>query len=430
MRGRLYRRIFVFLLLFVAAALALSALASHLLLSELVRGHLGEALSAHALSFAATLPGADRPVAEQQAALERLARTRGVGAALWSADRRRLAFTDIDLPAPRPGAAAGSEWLPSPTGPALAVPLPDGRTLVLQPHHFPRPGRFLMAVLAVAALLALASYPTARFVTRRLERLETGVRRLGEGDLGARVAVEGSDELASLAASFNRTAERLQALVEGQRRMLASASHELRSPLTRLRLGLELARESGGEAGAHIAEAVAEVAELDALVEELLVAGRLELQQPDAAEPVDVGELLVSEAARTGASAAGGVAPFRGDPRLLRVMLRNLLENARRHGLGAAVEAGVEALPGPPRGVLVWVADRGPGVPDAERERIFEPFYRRPGHAEGRDGGVGLGLYLVRRIARCYAGTAVCLAREGGGTRFAVRLFEPSARSA
>ncbi len=82
-----------------------------------------------------------------------------------------------------------------------------------------------------------------------------------------------------------------------------------------------------------------------------------------------------------------------------------------------------------PKPVLVWVADRGPGVPEAERERIFELFYRRPGHAEGRDGGVGLGLYLVRRIARRYAGSATCLARDGGGTRFEVRLFEPPART-
>ncbi|HVN76858.1 MAG TPA: HAMP domain-containing sensor histidine kinase [Thermoanaerobaculaceae bacterium] len=426
MRGRLYRRIFLFLLLFVSAALALSALASHLLLSEIVRTHLGSALVAHALHLGAKLPAAGRPDAEQQAALERLARLRGVHASLWSADGRRVAFTDIDLPAPRAGSPR-DQWLPSPSGPALLVALPDGRRLVLQPHRLPRPGRFLIAVLAVAALLALASYPAARFVTRRLETLETGVRRLGAGDLGARVEVEGNDELASLASSFNQTAQRLQALVEGQRRMLASASHELRSPLTRLRMGLELAREEGGDRRARIAEAVAEVEELDALVEELLVAGRLELEQPAVEESVDVGELLASEAARTGATIAPLSLQFRGDPRLLRVMLRNLLENARRHGLGSPVEAGVERRPGTPAGLLVWVADRGPGVPESERERIFEPFYRPPHHAEGRDGGVGLGLYLVRRIARLYGGTAACLAREGGGSRFEVTLFEPPA---
>jgi len=418
--GRLYRRIFLFLLLFVAAAVALSALASHLLLSEVVRTHVGDALAAHALALAAKLPPADRPDGEQQAAIERLARVRGVHAALWSAAGRRLAFTDVDLPAPRTG-DSGNRWLPSPLGPALAVRLPDGRRLVIQPHRLPRPGRFLLAVLAVVAVLALASYPVARSVTRRLETLETGVRRLGAGDLGARVVVEGNDELASLASRFNQTAERLQALLEGQRRVLASASHELRSPLTRLRMGLELAREEGGDRDARIAEAVAEVAELDALVEELLVAGRLEVQQPAASEPVDLGALLASEAARTGAAAAPSGVAFRGDPTLLRVMVRNLLENARRHGLGAAVEAGVEPLAGPRTGVLVWVADRGPGVPEADRERIFEPFYRPPGAAE-TGFGYGLGLALVRQIARAHGGEARCLPRDGGGTAFEVTL--------
>ena len=421
MRGRLYRRIFLFLLFFIAVALALSAIAGHLLLSQVVRTHVGDTLAAHALALAGRLPDAGRPDAEQQAALERLSRSRGVHAALWGPDGRRLAFTDIDIPAPRPG-ILGNQWLASPSGPALAVVLPDGRRLVLQPHHLPRPGRFLLAVLAVAALLAFASYPAARFVTRRLEKLEAGVRRLGAGDLCTRVEVEGHDELASVATSFNHAAERLQALVEGQRRMLASASHELRSPLTRLRMGLELAREDPGTAGPRLAEAVAEVEELDSLVEELLIAGRLELQQPGTIEPVDIGELLAAEAARTGASAVAGSASFCGDPRLIRVMLRNLLENARRHGLGSPVEAGVESRSGSPPGLLVWVADRGPGVPESERERIFEPFYRPPGHAEGRDGGVGLGLYIVRRIAAWYGGTATCLAREGGGTRFEVTL--------
>jgi signal transduction histidine kinase len=425
MRRRLYQRIFLFMLLFVAIALTLAALAGHLLLSEVVRTRLGSHLAAHALAVASRLPGTDRPDAEQQAALEQLARRGELHVALWSASGRRVAFTDIDLPVPQTG-STGSQWLSSPLGPALSVPLPDGRRLVLQPHRVPRPGRFLLAVLAVAAMLAFASYPAARFVTRRLEKLEIGVRRLGAGDLTARVEVDGDDKLASLAGSFNQAAERLQVLVEGQRRVLASASHELRSPLTRLRLGLELAREEAGDNRQRLAEAVAEVEELDALVEELLMAGRLELQPPPAAaEPVDVAELLAAEAARTGASVVPARAPFHGDARLLRVMLRNLLENAHRHGLGSPVEAGVELRRGALVGVLVWVADRGPGVSETERESIFEPFYRPPGHAEGRDGGVGLGLYLVRRIARWYGGTAACLAREGGGTRFEVTLSEP-----
>jgi signal transduction histidine kinase len=420
----LYQRIFLFLLLFVAIALILTALASHLLLSDVVRTHLTGHVAGRALALASRLPGSESPEAAQQAALERLARVWRVHAALWSADGRRLAFTDADLPVPPPRVSSET-WMSAPAGPALVVPLADGRRLVIQPHRLPRPGGFLMALIVVAALLAFASYPTARFVTRRLETLEAGVRQFGAGDLAARVEVKGDDELASLARSFNQAAERVQDLVERQRRVLASASHELRSPLTRLRMGLELVREGGDNPGERLAEAVAEVEELDTLVEELLLAGRLELQPPDAAaEAIDLGELLAAEAERIGVPVVRAAAPFRGDPRLLRVMLRNLLENARRHGLGAPIESGVETLAGPPPGVRVWVADHGPGVPEGERERIFEPFYRPPGHAEGRDGGVGLGLYLVQGIARRYGGTVSCLEREGGGTRFEVTLFE------
>ncbi|MFI5165143.1 MAG: ATP-binding protein [Thermoanaerobaculales bacterium] len=422
MRRRLYHRIFASLLGFVLLALGLSALASHLLLWDLFRGHLGPHLQAHAARFARELPGPDRPAAELQAAVERLAASWPLHIAVWSADGRRLAFTSTDLPGPTPGERV-PVWLSSRSGPAFAVPIPDGRCLVLQARHFPRPGGFLFAVLALAGLLALASYPVARMVTRRLEALEAGVRRLGEGDLAARVEVTGADELASLATSFNQAAGRLQGLVEAQRRVLASASHELRSPLARLRMALELARDDPEGGRERINEAVVEVGEIDALVEELLLAGRLELQAPlPPAEAIDIGALLAEEAARTGASTRPQAVRLYADPRLLRVLVRNLLENARHHGLGSTVEAGVELLPDGQLGARVWVADRGPGVPGPEREHIFEPFYRPAGHAEGRDAGIGLGLYLVRRIAEAYGGTATCRPREGGGTLFEVTL--------
>ena len=429
MRRRLFHRVFGLLLGSVLVALGLSVLASHLLLSDLLRSHLRGHLEIVASAIARRLPGPGTAAVEMQAALERvLARWPWpVHAAVWSADGRRLAFTLADLPEPERGARS-ARWLTSPAGPALAVPVGDGRVLVVALRHFPRPAGFLIAVLGLAALLAGASYPVARLVTRRLEVLEASVRRLGEGDLSARVEVSGDDELASLASSFNQAAGRLQTLVEAQRRVLAFASHELRSPLARLRMALELARDDPAQERERIGEAVAEVGEIDALVEELLLAGRLELQAPlPPAEPVDVGALLAEEAARTGASAQPQVVRLNADPRLLRILLRNLLENARRHGLGSAAEAGVEALPGADAGARVWVADRGPGVPAAERERIFEPFYRPSGHAEGRDGGVGLGLYLVKRIAEAYGGTATCGDRAGGGTLFEVTLRPPAA---
>jgi signal transduction histidine kinase len=425
MRHRLFHRIFASLTVFVLLALVFSALASHLLLSDLLRTHLRAHLESRAAAFARALPGPDRPDAELQAALERACADWPLHAAVWGRDGRRLAFTLVDLPKPLPRATS-SQWLESPAGAALAVPIVGGRVLVLQIRRFPRPAGFLLAVVALAGLLALASYPVARRMTRRLERLEAGVRRLGEGDLAARVEVRGDDELASLGRSFNLAAERLQRLVAAQRRVLASASHELRSPLTRLRMAVELAREDPAGGRERLGAAVDEIEELDALVGDLLLAGRLELQTPERpAEPVDVGALLADEAARTGAHAASREALVHADARLLRVLLRNLLENARRHGHDSPVEAGVEPLGDGRPGLRIWVADRGPGVAEAERERIFEPFYRPDGHAEARDGGVGLGLYLVRRIAECYGGTATCHPRDGGGTLFEVTLVEP-----
>lgn len=421
-RHRLYHRVFASMLGFVLLALLFTAVAGHLLLTEHAGGRFQEHLAERSRELAGDIPGRGLPAEALQRRLETLAAKHRVQAALWSADGQRLAFTSTELPPPLAG-VTHPHWLRAASGPAMAVPLGDGRVLVVQPHRVPRPVGFLLSVAALAVILALAAVPVARSLTRRLERLEAGVQRLGEGDLGARVTVEGRDELASLASSFNRTAERLQGLVEAQRRVLASASHELRSPLARLRLALELGRDDPAAARPRLDEAVAEVAELDALVEELLLAGRIEVQGGIASPaPVDLAALLAEEATRAGAAVAASPASVRGDERLLRALVRNLLDNARRHA-GGPVEAGVEPTPA---GARLWVADRGLGIAEDEHERVFEPFYRPAGHAEGRDGGVGLGLYLVRRIARAHGGDASCHPRDGGGTVFEVTLGPPA----
>ena len=141
--------------------------------------------------------------------------------------------------------------------------------------------------------------------------------------------VEGRDEVADLARSFNRAADRIQQLVEAERRQLAFASHELRSPLARLRVSLEM---MAGDPALK-AQAERDVEELDALIGELLEASRLEaLGRPDRDEAVDLLGLVAEEAARVEAAVEGEAVEVRGDPRLLRRLVRNLLENARRHG--------------------------------------------------------------------------------------------------
>jgi signal transduction histidine kinase len=368
------------------------------------------------------LPAGDRPQAELQAALDRLAGRFGVNAAIFSREGDRLAWSGAPLAMPQRDPLRAHLVELRGRGLSLVLRLPDGRLLVAARPHPDL--RHLAAVAFTLGLLALAvalgAWPLVARLTRRLERLRLRVEELGGGDLSARAPVEGRDEVADLARSFNRAADRIQQLVQSQRRQLAFASHELRSPLARLRVSLEMLE---GDAALK-ARAAQDVAELDGLIDELLEASRLEslpaLQRTD---EVDVLALAAEEAARVGADVEGTAVVVPGDARLLRRLLRNLLDNARRHGGGGPVSVRVEPRRSEAGLALVClsVADRGPGVAPEERERVFEPFHRPPGVAE-TGAGYGLGLALVRQIARAHGGDARCLAREGGGTLIEVEL--------
>jgi signal transduction histidine kinase len=288
-----------------------------------------------------------------------------------------------------------------------------------RPHPSRRPHPFFFLLLALAVLMAAASYPVARRITRRIENLETGVGRWGAGDLGHRVAVEGEDEVGSLAASFNAAAGRVEALVAQQRDMLASASHQLRSPLARLRMGLELlGEESDPDRRARLLESGRrDVRDLDGIIEEVLSLARADGRAPRRPfETVDLRALVESEAVRTGALVSGDQVSLAGDPAMLRHLVRNLLENAQRHGGDQPVRVHVS---GAAHAVTLSVEDQGPGVPEAERERIFAPFYQVPGAPPG---GMGLGLALVQQVAHYHRGKALVRPREGGGSRFEVLL--------
>ncbi|MFT5390379.1 MAG: two-component system sensor histidine kinase RstB [Gammaproteobacteria bacterium] len=232
-----------------------------------------------------------------------------------------------------------------------------------------------------------------------MERLKERVDGLGAGDLSSRVEVEGRDEIASLASSFNGAAKRIEKLVNAPRNLLASASHELRSPLTRVRIAVELLPNPTPDVRHRL---VQDINELDELIEELLLGSRLEAEiTAPVFESVDILALLAEEAAPVEADVAGVPVTVLGDRTLLRRMLRNLLENARRHGRGANISARVQRTDS---ATVISVEDDGPGVEANEGERIFEPFYRPAGMREGKDKGVGLGLSLVRQIARHHHG--------------------------
>ena len=251
-----------------------------------------------------------------------------------------------------------------------------------------------------------------------------------------RVPVQGDDEVADLSERFNAAAERLQALMAAQKSLLANASHELRSPLARIRMGLELMHEPSGDALSMASirgEILRNMTELDQLIDEILLASRLDAKEADigTVEPVDLVGLCAEECARVGArlDVPHGLHTLevQGVAKLLRRMVRNLLENARRYGAPIASDAVATdimlALKRDKGHVVMTVCDRGPGVPVAYRERIFEPFFRLPGASE-RAGSVGLGLSLVKSIALRHDGQVTCSDREGGGAVFVVCLAD------
>jgi two-component system, OmpR family, sensor kinase len=367
------------------------------------------------------LPDRDRPGFER--GLMRRARRLKASISVWDRDGALLGKAGRALAPPQPGRRPQGF---THTHDALFVTLDDGRMLGVafhEAHSWFGLRRSAVAVCCLLLVLLVGSYLAARRITRRLEQLERGVTRFGEGDLGTRVAVEGRDEVAQLARAFNRSFERISGLLTRQRRMLQSASHELRSPLARVRMAFELVHDADPAAEARIrADVERDIAELDALIADLLLAGRLsDTELPKDFAPLALADIVREETRRVHASYAekpeDAALLVSGNARMLRSLVRNLLENAKRHGR-EPVSASL-ALEG--RALKLWLDDQGGLLPEEDRERIFEPFYRPLGHREGKDGGVGLGLALVRSIAEHHGGSVRYVAYQGH-SRFEVTL--------
>jgi len=196
------------------------------------------------------------------------------------------------------------------------------------------------------------------------------------------VPTHGRDEVAAVATSFNAAADRIEKLVSAHRTLLANASHELRSPLARLRMAAELNAYEPSEARRQ--DMLTSLGELDELVEEILLASRLDHSgvspQKRVTMPVDLLALAAEEAARHGLEAGGATALVEGDAKLLTRLVRNLIVNALRHG-APPVEISVDKAGGKAR---LIVRDHGPGIPAGEGERVFEPFYRPAGRSDSR----------------------------------------------
>jgi two-component system, OmpR family, sensor kinase len=311
---------------------------------------------------------------------------------------------------------------------ALFVHVPDHPNVLLlmgaTRAELEKDARFLREVMSVAALVSilfamLVSYSIARGLTRDHAAIAQAARRVARGELDARVALRTTDdETAQLAEDIDRMIDRLETLVGSQQRFVAHAAHELRSPLTALygELQLALRRERTPEEYKDaIGQAIGSAKRLITLAEDLLALARLGADPDDRKrdDDLDAHELVESAIAwaQGGATARnvtfeveGDCGSFSGRRIDLERMVRNLVDNAVRHTPEGGV---VRIVLRDVDGVLhIEVTDAGPGVSAADRERIFEPFFRSDG-ARSEESGSGLGLSIAREIARAHGGDIV-----------------------
>lgn len=269
-----------------------------------------------------------------------------------------------------------------------------------------RPRIWGWATLAALLLLTLFAYKYVRRLLRPLDDIRAGAQRFGRGAFADPIPVRRNDELGDLANDVNAMASSIHQMLEAKRTLLLAISHELRSPITRARLHVELLPESG-DAAVRREALLRELQEMADLVTELLESERL--GQGHAAlqrEPTDLGELVREAAAgaNVGSEIEPDLPPLRLDRVRMRLLLRNLLDNAVHHGAGAqppVLRLAREA----PSLLVLSVRDFGPGVDDAVLPQLAQPFYRPDVSRERATGGVGLGLYLARLIAQAHGAT-------------------------
>jgi two-component system sensor histidine kinase CpxA len=301
------------------------------------------------------------------------------------------------------------------SGPEIPRAADDGRYwfFLIVPHAkvgswFLTPDHLFFFVAAV-----MLCYWFALHITSPLRALQKAVERFGRGDLTARVGSTRRDELGELARTFDHMAERTETLLAAERRLLLDISHELRSPLARLGVAIELAR-SGDDLESHLNRIQKESDRLNSLVGGLLQVTRAEGDPSSLRrEPVRLDELLavVVEDAEIETAAHGCrirytarvPATLGGDPELLRRALENVVRNAIRYApRDSDVEVSLEVANG---AVVTKVRDRGPGVPEESVQRLFDAFYRVGTDRSRNSGGIGLGLSIARRAIELHGGT-------------------------
>lgn len=302
----------------------------------------------------------------------------------------------------------------------VALHRPDGRWAVVRPERPFGLNIWQQRVMLWFVLSALVMAPFAWLFARRLSRpfrlFAEAAERLGRDPDAPPLAIKGSAEIAVAVGAFNGMQERLRRYVKDRTAMVGAIAHDLRTPLTRLRFRIESAPED------QRAKMAADIDQMEAMVAATLGFVR-DATQPGKRTRLELASLVESvcdEMAETGAAIEVEPSPkvvIEGDPVALRRLVTNLAENAVKFGDRARARVRVEE-----RTAIIEIDDEGPGIPEDEAERVFEPFYRREPSRSRNTGGIGLGLAVVRSIARSHGGDAVMINRPGGGLRARVML--------
>lgn len=310
-----------------------------------------------------------------------------------------------------------------------------------------RPGRLPLILTMISGLIVLGAgaFLTARWIARPLTHLSHMATSLGRGDLGVRSELERNDELGDVARAFDEMAERIQRLLKTEKELLANVAHELRTPLARIRVALEIAGEGDAEAArASLAEIAVDLAELEALIDDVLTAARFELAEGVASSSgfaLRLQQLAPRAVAERAAELFRRRHPQRpfsshfsddsmvveADPVLLRRVLDNLLENAHKYSPEGDSEVRLSVSERSGRACFE-IRDQGLGIPDEDLPRIFGAFFRGERSRSRGTGGVGLGLTLAKRIVEAHGGSIEVESVAGRGSSF--RAYLPLSASA
>jgi two-component system OmpR family sensor kinase len=382
----------------------------------------------------------------------------GIGVTLFKPNGDVIASTHEQVPAP----LLRQQTLGLPVHGFLPGPRPDTYAVGIFEHGklvayvitdrfaFRRPlSRQFILVGALLTLVLLGSLLFARSLAVPLRQLARVAREFGSGKLTARAKLDRRDELGEVAKAFDDMADRITALLHGQRELLANVSHELRTPLSRIRVALDLAADGDAEAARDaLANISTDWGDLDRLVEDVLAAARLDLgtsepgSLPLRRDSVNLGD--VAEAAYERAQVvypgeqlnldiADDLPLIQGDGALLRRVIDNLVDNARKYSEPRSPITVRLRANAANDGVQLCVIDRGMGIDAADLPHIWSPFFRTDRSRNRKTGGVGLGLTLVRRIVTAHGGSVEVTSAVGQGTEMRVTLpekHEPSAGNA